>query len=269
MKILFRLTLVMLSSLLICSIIPFLTYAQLPVADISLTKTASDTSVLSGSTVSYLYNVTNIGETALTGSIYDDAYGTVGNYVNLQPGGWVGFNVSHTLTQSTLNNATAYGVDSYGANVTATASAYVEVIQPTIKVTKTGTPKIQPAPGVITWNVTVKNTGQAPVTAVNVTDSQHGYLGSIGTLNPGQTVFFVIVESSLPIGTYANNATAYAYYEPSDSIISDSDCDVCYVKHGFIIPEVPYGTLMISAAMFIGLASYYAIPKVRTKKRQS
>ena len=269
MKILSRLTLVMFLSLLMFTIYPFLVYSQQPTANISLSKTASDTSVLSGTTVSYLFNATNTGETSLTGAISDDVIGTIGSFVNLQPGGWVGFNVSQVLTQSTLNNATVYGVDSYGANVTATASAYIEVIQPIIKVCKTGTPKIQPFPGTITWNVTVTNTGQLPVTAVNVTDSQHGYLGSIGVLNPGQTVFFTVVESNLPPGTYVDNATAYAYYEPSDSIISDSDSAISYVKRGFVVPEVPFGTLMISASMFVGIACYFAIPKIRKKQNKS
>ena len=96
-------------------------------ARISLTKTPSATRVLNGTTVSYLYNATNLGDTALTGAIYDDEFGLVGSFVNLQPGGWVGFNVSHVLTHSTYNVATAYGVDEYGQNATSTASAYVRV----------------------------------------------------------------------------------------------------------------------------------------------
>ena len=101
-----------------------------PVAGISLTKTPSATKVVVGSSVSYLYNVTNTGETALTGAIYDDEFGAVGSFVDLQPGGWAGFNVTHVITQNTYNVATAYGVDQYGNNVTSTASAYVSVCNP-------------------------------------------------------------------------------------------------------------------------------------------
>jgi hypothetical protein len=99
-------------------------------ARISLTKTPSATRVLNGTTVSYLYNATNTGYTALTGAIYDNKFGDVGYFVDLQPGGWVGFNVSHVLTHSTYNVATAYGVDQYGSNVTSTACAYVKVYSP-------------------------------------------------------------------------------------------------------------------------------------------
>ena len=98
-----------------------------PCARISLTKTPSATRVLNGTIVSYLYNATNTGDTALTGAIYDDDFGLVGSFVDLQPGGWVGFNVTHVLTHSTYNTATAYGVDQYGQKATSTASAYVKV----------------------------------------------------------------------------------------------------------------------------------------------
>ena len=98
-----------------------------PRPSISLTKTPSATCVLNGTSVSYLFNATNTGHTDLTGAIYDSALGHIGSFVNMAPGGWVAFNVSHVLTHSTYNVATAYGVDQYGNNVTATASAYVKV----------------------------------------------------------------------------------------------------------------------------------------------
>jgi hypothetical protein len=94
-----------------------------------LTKTPSATKVVIGTPVSYLYNATNTGETALTGGIYDDQFGLVGSFVNLQPGGWVGFNVTHIITEDTTNTATAWGVDQFGSNVTDTATITVEVFE--------------------------------------------------------------------------------------------------------------------------------------------
>jgi uncharacterized repeat protein (TIGR02543 family) len=88
------------------------TFTEIPhIVCISLTKTPSATRVWTGSSVSYLYNVTNTGYTALTGAIYDDEFGLVGSYVDLAPRGWVAFNVTHVLTHSTYNTAIAYGVD--------------------------------------------------------------------------------------------------------------------------------------------------------------
>jgi hypothetical protein len=120
-------TLVLLLIMLIVTVFPIQANAQPPEADISLTKTPSATKVVPGTAVSYLYNATNTGETALTGAIYDDQFGPVGSFVNLQPGGWVGFNVTHVITQNTTNTATAYGLDTYGQNVTDTATVTVIV----------------------------------------------------------------------------------------------------------------------------------------------
>ena len=243
MKFSSRIALALLLSLLAVSEIPFLSsstflspvYAQTTVAGISLTKTPSATNVVSGSPVSFLYNATNTGDTALTGAIYDDVFGPVGSFVNLQPGGWVGYNITHVLTESVFNTALAYGVDDFGQNVTDSASAFVQVRVPAISVEKTCSPEEQLAPGTITWNITVTNTGATSLTAVNVTDTRHGYLGSIGALNPGQTIFFVIVETGLPPDTYCDSATAVGAYE--FGTVSDFDEASCVVKPVYVRKE--------------------------------
>ena len=225
-----NLTVIAFSDLVECVVTP-------PNASISLSKTPSATKVVVGSSVSYLYNVTNTGETALTGEIYDDVFGPVGSYVNLQPGGWVAYNITHVITANTTNVATAYGVDSFGQNVTASATAFVQVLQPAISVDKTGSPAKQLAPGTITWNVTVTNTGDVPLTGVNVTDTRHGYLGSAGMLNPGQTIFFVIIETELPPDIYCDTATAVGAY--ADGIVSDGDDAICVVLPECIVKLFP------------------------------
>jgi hypothetical protein len=118
-------------ALLASSTIPLLASAVLPVfADVTLTKTVSATWVVSGTSVSYLYNVTNTGETILTGSITDDQFGPVGSFVNLHPGGWVAFNVTHVITATTTNFATVWAEDEYGTLVTDSATVTVTVANP-------------------------------------------------------------------------------------------------------------------------------------------
>jgi uncharacterized repeat protein (TIGR01451 family) len=234
-----------------------------------LTKTPSKTKVLSGTTVSYLYNATNTGQTPLTGSITDDEFGNVGSFVNLIPGGWVGFNVSHVITANTTNIATAAATDSYGANVTDSAVAFVQVYNanPCIEVTKTGEPEHQRAPGTITWNVTVTNTGNVPLASVNVTDTLHGYLGSIGVLGPGQTIFFVIVETDVAAGVYNDVATAAGWYELGDIVVTDMDCAKCVVGGpDFVVPELPFGTIMAAVTIACALGAFFGISKLRKKR---
>ena len=234
-----------------------------------LTKTPSKTKVPAGNSVSYLYNATNTGSTPLTGSIIDDVYGAVGYFTDLAPGGWVGFNVTHTITETTTNTATATGTDPYGTQVTDTAIAIVQVYRPVagIRVTKVGKPGMQCPPGTITWNVTVTNIGTMPLYAVNVTDTLHGYLGSIGVLNAGETIFFVVVESALPAGVYTDEATAYGWYQAGDVVFTDSDSAKCVVGPGFVVPEVPFGVIMVLSAMILALAAFSAISKQMRRKK--
>ena len=127
MKITSKIGLTLFLFLLASSTFTFLTNAQTPSASLSLNVKPSATLVIVGSSVSYLYNATNTGETPLTGGIYDDQFGPVGYFVDLQPGGWVGFNVTHIITENTTNTATAWGVNDFGTNVTDSATAFVQV----------------------------------------------------------------------------------------------------------------------------------------------
>jgi hypothetical protein len=157
--------LILLISVLISSTFAVLTTAQSPVADISLTLTPSATKVVIGSSVSYLYNVTNTGETPLTGAIYDDQFGPVGNFVGLASGGWAGFNVTHVITQNTTNIATAYGVSQFGSNVTDAVTGFVQVYSGAdikLTVTPSKTKVISGTPVSYLYNVT--NTGETPLT---------------------------------------------------------------------------------------------------------
>jgi hypothetical protein len=177
-------------------------FAQPPNASISLTKTPSATKVLVGSSVSYLYNATNTGETDLTGAIYDDVFGHVGSFVNLQPGGWVGFNVTHVLTQNTTNLATAYGVDGYGHNVTSTASAFVQVYYPNASISLTKTPSATKVlvGSSVSYLYNATNTGETDLTGA-IYDDKLGPVGTFTDLQPGSSICFT-KTSALTVDTY-------------------------------------------------------------------
>ena len=234
---------------------------------LTLTKVASDDFVFAVTSVSYLYNVTNTGSTSLTGDIVDDLFGSVGSFVDLQPGGWVAFNVTHVINATTTNVATANAIDQSGAPATDSATATVRVLLegPHIEVTKICEPCAQPAPGTVTWKVTVTNIGTVTLNAVNVTDSIHGYLGSTGTLDPGQGVFFVIVETGLQPDVYTDTATAYGWYQAGDTVVSDSDTAECVVCPEFVVPEVPFGVITVLSSMIFAVATVFGVTKLRRK----
>ena len=261
------LELVLILVLLVGSPSVFLAHAQIPIASIDLTKVASETYVLSGTSVSYLYNATNTGTTLLNGNITDNVYGTVGAFINLQPGGWVGFNVTQVINATTSNIATVTAEDQFGTLVSDSATATVRVLLegPHIEVTKTCEPCAQSAPGTVTWNVTVTNIGTVPLNGVNATDSRHGYLGSVGTLNPGQSIFFIIVDTDLQPGVFTDTANAYGWYVETDTIVTDSGTAECVVTPKFVIPEVPFGTITALSSIILAVALALGITKLKRK----
>jgi glyoxylate utilization-related uncharacterized protein len=190
-----------------------------PCAAISLTKTPSATRVLNGTAVSYLYNATNTGDTALTGAIYDDEFGAVGYFVDLAPGGWVGFNVTHVLTHSTYNVATAYGVDQYGSNVTSTACAYVRVRNPCAAISLTKTPSATKVlvGSSVSYLYNVTNTGDTALTGA-IYDDEFGLVGNFVNLQPGGWVAFNVTHV-LTHSTY-NVATAYGIDQYGQKVTS-------------------------------------------------
>jgi len=201
--------LILLLSLLLISTFAAIGYSQLPNASITLTKTPSATKVLPGSSVSYLYNATNTGEVPLTGAIYDDVYGTVGSFVDLQPGGWVAYNVTHVITENTTNIATAYGVDSYGQNATSTDTAFVQAYIPKASICLKKIPSASKvlSGSSVSYLYKVTNTGDTVLNG-SVTDDKLGFIGIFTDLEPGSMVCFT-EYCALTSDTY-NVATAIA-----------------------------------------------------------
>ena len=220
-KTILKMAIALLLLLLISSTFAFQALAQSPVAGISLTKTPSAAKVVVGSSVSYLYNVTNTGETALTGAIYDDEFGAVGSFVGLQPGGWVGFNVTHVIMQNMTNVATAYGVDSFGQNVTASSAAFVQVYVPVAGISLTKTPSATKVVvgSSVSYLYNVTNTGETALTGA-IYDDEFGAVGSFVDLQPGGWAGFnvthVITQNTYNVATaygvdqYGNNVTSTA-----------------------------------------------------------
>ena len=207
----------------------FVVYALPAIADISLTMTPSKTSVVPGTPVSYLYNVSNIGEVPLTGNITDDTFGAVGTFVNLQPGGWVGYNVTHIITQNTTNTATAYGFDQYTNLATDVDSAFVQV-HSGVNISLTMTPsKTSVVPGTpVSYLYNVSNIGEVPLTG-NITDDTFGAVGTFVNLQPGGWVGYNVTHIITQNTT--NTATAYGF-DQYTNLATDVDSAFVQVHSG-------------------------------------
>ncbi len=265
MKTLSRIGLIIFVLLLASSTFTVLTNAQTPSASLSLTVKPSATLVVVGSPVSYLYNASNTGEAPLTGAIYDYTFGPVGSFVNLQPGGWVGFNVTHIINKDTTNTAIAYGLDSYGANVTDTATATVEVYSGAdIKLTKTPSATIVLPGTPVSYLYNVTNTGETALTG-GIYDDQFGAVGSFVNLQPGGWVAFNVTRIITEDTT--NTATAWGANDFGTNVTDSATAFVKAIRLPQVIPEVPLGTVIAGAAMVIAFGAYkIKKPKAKTKQ---
>ncbi len=161
--------------------------------------------VLSGTTVTTCYTVTNSGDTTVTGVTVTDQNGTTITVGTLGPGQSDTVSSSAPATSDSDTSATASGtVPATGTSVTSPPSdASIIVVNPSLTVTKTestngtcpGAPSVTVISGTtVTTCYTVTNTGDTTVTGVTVTD-QNGTTLTVGTLGPGQSS---TVSSSAP-----------------------------------------------------------------------
>jgi hypothetical protein len=218
---------------------------------ISVTKTPSVSKALNTTSITYTYNVSNIGDTPLTVNLTDNVYGTLFTGKVLAPGTFNVTSIVRTLNTTTTNTATATGVDQLGTIVTATASATVTIIHPAITITKDCAPHDQLAPGNITWTIVVRNIGDVPLTNINITDSRPavGNYTFAGPLAPGGTITITVNEFNLPPGTYYNNATVIAGHQLGTvSAWDDTQCEIrpVFILKQFtgvtVLPEgIPHG----------------------------
>ena len=134
----------------------------------------------------------------------------------LAPGACQIFTYNMTIDADTVNNATAQGDDELGNPVGPVSDdAAVSVIGPTISIAKTvdfdgddiyGELETNYAGQNASWNITVCNTGDDPVYAINVTDTNGQSFGPFNLLTPGacQTFTYNMTMNANTV----NNATA-------------------------------------------------------------
>jgi hypothetical protein len=56
-------------------------------------------------------------------------------------------------------------------------------------------------------------------------------------------------------------------YDAGVDALDDSDVDVTAGLN--VIPEVPFGTIVVSASMIFALVAFLAVPKLKSKKRDA
>ena len=140
---------------------------------VAITKTVNPTTVLAGTQVTYTIRVTNTGDVALNNVAVADAIApncarTVGN---LAVGAFSEYTCTAIITQDTTNTARVTAKDPQGTAVAPKeASATVDVIAPKLAIEKTVDKPVVRAGDTVTYTITVRNTGDAPITGITVAD---------------------------------------------------------------------------------------------------
>ncbi|MDN3205969.1 DUF7507 domain-containing protein, partial [Algoriphagus sediminis] len=187
---------------------------------ISLSKLATpNTYDQEGDVINYNLEVTNTGNVTLDNVTVTDPLTNLNvNIGSLVPGQSRSGVVVYTITQddvdnaSVVNTASAVGTDPNQVNVETSDSATILAIQsPGIDLTKTADLNIYDAVGeVITYTLTVTNSGNLTIDNVVVTDPLTGLSDDIGTMIPGQievvTATYTVTQGDLDNGSITNDA---------------------------------------------------------------
>jgi uncharacterized repeat protein (TIGR01451 family) len=185
--------------------------------------TAEPELIISGDEVEFSYVITNSGNITLTGMVIDSELFEPfpAEPFELAPDQIVTFTHSIVPEVSTTEVATVTAQHPLG-EIVFPASAFVDVIDPAIQVSKTATPTLILSGEAVTYTYRITNSGDVTLASVTLFDDQLGQIGSPFTLAPSAAVTLVqtaaprvdvtnvaSVIGTHPLGTVSAQATAF------------------------------------------------------------
>jgi uncharacterized repeat protein (TIGR01451 family) len=225
---------------------------------IAIDKTANRSSTHVGDTVTYTCTVTNSGDTPLSGvSVTDNKLGAVPfvsgdtNTNSLLDTGetWV-FRATYVVktgdTNPLMNTAVASGIDNLSRTVTASDTVSVAILRPGITLDKTASPAFVHVGDTITYNYTVTNSGNTPLSGVSVTDDRLGTVPFVsgdsntnGSLNTGEAWMFraIYIAKSNDPSPLVNNAVASGTDSLSRTVSASDTAVVAILRPGIALDK--------------------------------
>ena len=239
---------------------------------ITVVKTASATSVHTGASVTYTYEVTTVGTEELSNiTVVDDkcspaafVSGDTDTDSKLDPGETWTYTCTSKLTTTTVNTATATGEDDEGNTASDTDSATVDVLDPKVAIDKVANPKSATPGDTVTYTYTVTNPGNQPLSDVVVVDDKcspvayvSGDTDNDAKLDTTETWTYtcsVVVGTSA--GALTNVATVTAK-DPTGLAVSAQDTETIAVVEAVVIerPRVLGVDLPRTGAALGGMAA--------------
>ncbi len=183
-----------------------------PVPELQISKRAEPAQVHPGEPVTFTIVVTNPSGAPASGvKVADDAFPLCSKDIGTLKGGQT---VSYTCTATApdkdfTNTAKATGTSALGDPLDGTATTSVNVIHPAIGITKIADKPAYRAGDTVTFTLKVTNTGDANLTALQVTDPKTPSCAQrlAGVLKPGETRTLTCTTKA-PVADGVNTATA-------------------------------------------------------------
>jgi uncharacterized repeat protein (TIGR01451 family) len=206
------------------------------IAQLSIDKTTEAIAYdHAGEEITYQITVSNTGNVTLTDiSVTDDLTGESWTVAMLAPGESVLYSTTYIVLQADvdagqlLNLATASGRGPGGILVNDNDTVELEAIQtPDLTLSKTTEAETYDHAGEeITYQITVRNTGNVTLSNIAVTDDLTGESWTIALLAPGESLMYsttyVVLQADVDTGRLLNQATASGS-APSGEPVEDSD----------------------------------------------
>lgn len=185
--------------------------------EIQVFKSVDPSVVVYEGEVTYEYTVYNPGDVDLSDvSLVDDKLGTIAEGVSLPAGGSETFYRTAPLDTDTTNRVDAVGHDAFGHEVSAFATAEVDVIHPAVDIVKTADPLVITAGMDVTYTYVVTNTGDVPLEGLEVIDDKLGSVGTSPLLAPEDVWTFQVTAAIAEDTTNVATVTA-DYNVPTNS----------------------------------------------------
>ena len=228
---------------------PLTAQAQVPVdvihPAVSLLKTVDPTTARAGDPVQYRFTAINTGDTPLTHLTLADPQlpACAHTFTQAFPvGARLDFLCPAFAPRQDLTNTAAVTADApVGPPVTGSAAAVLDVVHPAIAITKvrTPTPGHPVRPGdPVSFQITVTNTGDVPLTGVTVTDPLlPSCTRTIGVLAAGATITpYTCTMAALP-EKYTNTATAIGSPQIGPPVNAHAQASVPVIHPGITITK--------------------------------
>jgi uncharacterized repeat protein (TIGR01451 family) len=193
-----------------------------------ITKEPASQAIPENGTATFTITVANTGDVTMTNvAVTDDpapdcnrpALGTI------PAGGTIPYTCTRTNVPADFTNvATATGTSPLGDVRTATGSAFVNVLQAALAITKEPASQMIPQDGTVTFTITVANTGDVDMTGVVVTDDLATDCNrpALGTILAGGTIPYTCTRTNVP-ADFTNVVTASGTSTLGDTrIVTDS-----------------------------------------------